>query len=108
MATELSKPLAKATRAVGITPAALSVLLVRAGQHTACTKSVGLEAIGEVLHAGIRNAHEPHGLVAGADVRDTDTELFQAAFQAFDSEILLRHLISPYFELVVCCTASLA
>ena len=71
-------------------------------------KSVDLEAISEVLHAGIRNAHEPHSFVAGADVRDADTELFQAAFQAFDSEVIVRHGISPYFELIVYCTASMA
>ena len=71
-------------------------------------KRFGLEAIGEVLHAGIRNADEPHGLVAGADVGERDTELFQAAFQAFASEVIVRHVISPCFEGVISFTASLA
>ena len=54
-----------------------------------------LEAIVVSLKTGIRNADEPYRHVTGANVRDQDTELFVAAFQLLDCEIVLRHLFSP-------------
>jgi len=56
---------------------------------------MGLEAIPVGLQAGIRDPHKPHSFVAGANVRDEDAELFLAAFQLLDGEIMLRHFVSP-------------
>jgi hypothetical protein len=69
-------------------------------------------AIAIVLDARIRDVHKPHMLVAGTNVGNINTELFQAAFQWFDSKILVRHEVSPFLkvglidsQLVVCIVA---
>ena len=58
----------------------------------------GLETVEVRLETGIRNADEPHGVIADAHIRDEDAELFQAAFQRLASEIVLRHFVSPYLN----------
>jgi hypothetical protein len=52
------------------------------------TDSDNLEAVAIVFPTWISNGKDPDFLVAGADVRHVDAELFQTAFQCFDSEIL--------------------
>jgi hypothetical protein len=50
-------------------------------------RSAGLEAVIVILQAGILDADEPHGFVAGATVRDEDAELFQTVFQPIDGKV---------------------
>lgn len=63
----------------------------------------GLEepAIAIVLDTRIRNREEPNRFVAGADVRQIDTKLFETTFQQFDSKILVRHVVFSFLSKVV-------
>jgi hypothetical protein len=48
-----------------------------------------LEANAIVLDARIRDGDEPDCFIAGADVRDIDTECFQAGLELLDAEIVI-------------------
>ena len=48
-----------------------------------------LEAVAGIFPARIGDGEDPDPLVASADVGNRDTELFQAAFERFDSKILI-------------------
>ena len=50
---------------------------------------MGLEAEAIVLDTGIGNADEPDFFVAGGDVRNVDTEHFQAFLELFQGEVIL-------------------
>ncbi len=56
----------------------------------------GLEAVTNILYAGIMDRDKPYALAANADIGNRDTELFQAGFQWFDSKILIRHEVAPF------------
>ena len=49
----------------------------------------GLEAVASIFPARVGDGEDPDPLVASADVRNRDAELFQTTFQCFDGEILI-------------------
>ncbi len=69
----------------GTTPGLLALGLVL---RFALSSGVMLEAEAVVLDAGIGNINEPDLLVAGGDVRDSDTKHLQPFFQLFQGEVI--------------------
>lgn len=55
-------------------------------------RRVDLEAVSVILQAGIGDADEPHSFVASANVRETNAELFQVAFQRFKGKSVFGHV----------------